>query len=419
MNGAEKRLNVLVSAYAVSPSWGSEPGVGWNWIINLAKDCNVFVITEAEWRTEIEKAIDLLPQKGNIHFYFNPVPQYVRDMCWNQGDWRFYKYYRDWQKKTLSIAKQIISENHIDVIHQLNMIGFREPGYLWKIKDIPFVWGPIGNMSPVPLVYLQGSPLKDKIKQLIKNYISYCQARTGRVAKAANHADKLITVLESSAEIIERHYKKKVLVMPETGLVVTPRVEHKIEPGRPIRLLWVGRFIPTKKLDIALRVLADASKSAEFELHIVGWGNQEEEQRYKKLAESLGVENYCRWHGKIPNSQVQDLMKKSDIFLFTSVLEGTPHVVLEAISNNSPVICFDMCGQGVIVNDQVGWKIKWDTMNQVVSDMSNTLIELSKNIPQILFKSENCEVRKPQLSWESKIKCVVDIYRQILSRNWG
>ncbi len=26
-------LNVLINAYAVSPNWGSEPGMGWNWII--------------------------------------------------------------------------------------------------------------------------------------------------------------------------------------------------------------------------------------------------------------------------------------------------------------------------------------------------------------------------------------------------
>lgn len=62
-------INVLLNAYAVSPVWGSEPGLGWNWAINLAKYCNVFVITEGEWRDEIEKAVVDLPQKNNIHFF--------------------------------------------------------------------------------------------------------------------------------------------------------------------------------------------------------------------------------------------------------------------------------------------------------------------------------------------------------------
>ncbi|MCM1141792.1 MAG: glycosyltransferase family 1 protein, partial [Muribaculum sp.] len=70
----ERKLNVLVNAYAVSPNWGSEPGMGWNWIINIAKHCNVFVITEGEWKDEILEAAKKLPQKDNIHFYFNPLP---------------------------------------------------------------------------------------------------------------------------------------------------------------------------------------------------------------------------------------------------------------------------------------------------------------------------------------------------------
>ena len=125
-------LNVLINAYAISPNWGSEPGMGWNWIINLAKYCNLYIITEGEWKDDIETAVQTLPQKNNLHFYYNPLPDRIRKMCWNQGDWRFYWYYRKWQKKIFEIAQSIIREHHIDVIHQLNMIGFREPGFFME-----------------------------------------------------------------------------------------------------------------------------------------------------------------------------------------------------------------------------------------------------------------------------------------------
>lgn len=411
-------LNILINAYAVSPTWGSEPGVGWNWIINIAKSCNVFVITEAEWKEDILKAVERLPQKENIHFYFNPVPQEVRNMCWNQGDWRFYNHYRRWQQKALIIAKEIITQNHIDVIHQLNMIGFREPGYLWQIKDIPFVWGPIGNMAPIPISYLNGSPLKDKLKISVKNIISYYQARTGRVKKAIRRADKLITVLESSADIIQRsHNVQDIIVMPETGLKITDYIEHTLSPYGKIKLLWVGRFIPTKKLDIALQVLSLTKNKEQFELHIVGWGNETDEARYRELAAELGVDNLCIWHGKITNTKVQDLMKTSDVFLFTSVLEGTPHVILEAISNNLPIICFDVCGQGVIVNKEVGWKVPITSLTEATNKMSNILDSLHDNTSMMYEKSKNCEKRKPELSWEKKIERVIEIYNSLQCLN--
>lgn len=408
-------LNVLINAYAVSPNWGSEPGVGWNWIVNIAKKCNVFVITESEWENEINAALQKLPQLDNIHFYFNPVSQEVRDMCWNQGDWRFYHHYRLWQQSTLEIARKIIANNHIDVIHQLNMIGFREPGYLWQIKGIPYVWGPIGNMATIPMSYLKGCTAKDRIKLGVKNVISYFQARTGRVSKAIRCADKIITVLDSSAEIIRHRYGiNDVTVMPETGLKITEKVNHANKPDKPLKLLWVGRFIPTKKLDIALETISRLKSKECVELHIVGWGSAEEEARYKAIAQSLGIASNCIWHGKIPNSEVLSLMRDSDVFFFTSILEGTPHVVLEAISNNLPVLCFDLCGQGVIVNDKVGWKIPIKSLPEAVNDMVRTLNKIIADRTCIYEKSANCEIRKPELSWENKIDEVIKIYNSLI-----
>lgn len=49
---------VLVNAYAVSPNWGSEPGMGWNWVSNLARFCDLYVITEGERQKEIKRSLN-------------------------------------------------------------------------------------------------------------------------------------------------------------------------------------------------------------------------------------------------------------------------------------------------------------------------------------------------------------------------
>ena len=56
----------------------------------------------------------------------------------------------------------------------------------------------------------------------------------------------------------------------------------------------------------------------------------------KYLAKELGVESQCIWYGAVSHEKVQLLMQESDLLFFTSVAEGTPHVVLEAIANNLP-----------------------------------------------------------------------------------
>ena len=92
-------ISVLVNAYACAPNTGSEPGMAWNWIVNLAKHCKLYVITEGEWEREIEEALTDLPQRHNIQFFYNNVSPEVRKICWNQGDWRFYYYYEIGKEK--------------------------------------------------------------------------------------------------------------------------------------------------------------------------------------------------------------------------------------------------------------------------------------------------------------------------------
>ena len=68
---------------------GSEPGMGWNWCVSLARNCELVIITEGEFRDKIEKVVQTLPQGKNMHFRYSQVPDEIRRMCWNQGDWRF------------------------------------------------------------------------------------------------------------------------------------------------------------------------------------------------------------------------------------------------------------------------------------------------------------------------------------------
>lgn len=217
-------LSILINAYACSPNMGSEPGMAWNWCVNLANHCELYIITEGEFRDNIERVLPTLPQGKNMHFYYNPVSDKVRRMCWNQGDWRFYRHYRKWQLRTLEIAREIISEHHIDIVHQLNMIGFREPGYLWKIEDKPFVWGPIGGMELVPVAYLKGAGLKTILKNRIKNAINVWQMRhQPRVLKAINRADMLVAATGGAYRVLrDYHHKEHVMLINETGCYISP-----------------------------------------------------------------------------------------------------------------------------------------------------------------------------------------------------
>jgi glycosyltransferase involved in cell wall biosynthesis len=390
--------------------------MAWNWIVNLAQYCNLYVITEGEYKDLIEDAVQKLPQRDNIHFYYNPVPEKVRQMCWNQGDWRFYYYYRKWQKSTYRLALKIIDEHKIDVVHQLNMIGFREPGYLWKIEAIPFVWGPIGGMELMPVNYLQGASLKMKVVTYLKNLFNICQYKySRRVGKAIRRADALVAAVKGVQDKIICYYGCEVALINETGCYPKQSI-HGMKPEKDsFDVLWVGKFDFRKQLGLALQTIAQIKHLNGLQFHIAGTGSDREVGYYKAMADRLGISNICRWHGVVPNADVQAMMRESDLLLFTSIMEGTSHAVLEAISNDLPVLCFDAYGQSVAVNNSVGIKIPISSTKQSIQDFSREIFRLYSDRGLLQSMSQACKQRQDELSWDSKARKMVAIYEQLLS----
>ena len=407
-------LKILINAYACSPGMGSEPGMAWNWVSNLAKFCELYIITEGEFREKIEEVAPTLEQGKNMHFYYNPVSEEIRKMCWNQGDWRFYKYYRDWQWKTYLMAKEICSSEHIDVLHQLNMIGFREPGYLWKLSKengVPFVWGPVDAKDKFPVAYLDGANIKTKLFMRLKNFLTGIQLRySGRVLKAAHQASVVFSASSNSQRSFKKYMRIDSPLLNETGCYVQEHPVTDKSKKETFDVLWVGKMDFRKQLALALQTMASIGNN-KFRLHIVGGGDS---AFYQQMAEGLDIADQCVWHGAVSHDEVQKLMQASDVFFFTSVAEGTPHVVLEAIGNNLPVVCFDTCGQGDAVNDKVGRKVNLSNPAQSAADFAKLLNDMEHDRTLLKQLSENCKQRQTELSWEEKAKTMVEWYEKIV-----
>ena len=149
----------------------------------------------------------------------------------------------------------------------------------------------------------------------------------------------------------------------------------------------------------------------DMRLHIVGGGDI---TSYMAIAERLGMKNNCAIHGSVSHDEVLKLMRQSHLFLFTSVAEGTPHVVLEAIGNHLPVLCFNTCGQGDCVTDDVGIKIPLSTPVQSAKDFAEKIEYMYAHREVLARMSENCKKRAEELSWENKAKQMVELYEKAI-----
>ena len=412
-------LKVLINAYACSPGIGSEPGMAWNWVKNLAKFCELYIITEGEFRERIEAVVPTLEQGGNMHFYYNPVSDEIRKMCWNQGDWRFYKYYRQWQWKTYLMAKDICETEKIDVLHQLNMIGFREPGYLWKLSKengVPFVWGPIGGLKQFPTAYLKGSGLKMQLFMRLKNFLNIWQLKhEKRVDEALKTAKLLISSIPDSYRALKKYKGLESMVIPETGCFLSDDISTDRFDDEEFHIMWVGKFDFRKQLPLALQAVALA-KNPKLKLDVYGCGFVGQVEMAKRMGEELGISQQVIWHGNQKNDVIMEAMRKAQLFFFTSVNEDTSTVVLEAVSNRLPVVCFNACGMSAVIDDSVGRKIALSHPSQSAHDFARILNELESNRALLKHLSENCKQRQMDLSWEVKARMVVEEYEKIIGK---
>ena len=113
---------------------------------------------------------------------------------------------------------------------------------------------------------------------------------------------------------------------------------------------WAGRLTPIKRpLDLVrtLRGVLDAGVDAV--LVVVGDGDDRPET--EALAAELGVADRCRFVGFHRN--IRDWYASFDVFLLTSLNEGTPVVAIEALGASRPVVATAAGGTAAVVIDGV------------------------------------------------------------------
>jgi glycosyltransferase involved in cell wall biosynthesis len=115
----------------------------------------------------------------------------------------------------------------------------------------------------------------------------------------------------------------------------------------------------------------------------------------------------------LTQSEAVNHVSQADVLAFTSVQEGTPHAVLEALSLGVPVICHDACGMGVAVNHTCGLKLPMTSPVASVNGFADALVQLISD-PELLGRLSAGALRRSRdLSWEAKVKRISDVYREV------
>ena len=116
-----------------------------------------------------------------------------------------------------------------------------------------------------------------------------------------------------------------------------------------IILLSVGELSDRKNHSVSIKALSEVKND---NVHLVIAGTGEKRDEFLSLAKDLGVDGRVHLLGF--RTDIAELLKSADIFLFPSVQEGLPVALMEAMSCSLPVICSAIRGNIDLIDDSCG-----------------------------------------------------------------
>lgn len=360
-------MNILVSAYACNPYGVSEAYSGFRWIEALSRKYNVTVVTPDWW---VEKINRYYAEKGeDIPFEIIPIAVnqnvFQRSMFINyviKAKYFFFNYYA--YKKLKELGR------NFDFILHRNPVGIRYPNMLYKL-DSKLIIGPLSGGLNIPKE-IKSIRKKDKISVVLRKLDTLWFAINPYLKRTYSNAEKILISGDYLRDLIPKAYKGKLVNIFETGIDTSAFEVNSDTSNNNVRLLFVGRLVNYKGLDLLLNALARIDRQKfNFVLDVLGDGPSKKESM--KLSERLGLNTNVVFHGSVPYSEVRKYFNNCDIFCFPSLKEAAGNVFLEAMASGKPTICANVGGPKEILDSECAVLIDIKSEEQFINDLGSKL----------------------------------------------
>lgn len=139
----------------------------------------------------------------------------------------------------------------------------------------------------------------------------------------------------------------KIEVIPNCFEHILPYME-KVNDGT-VHIITVGRFVAQKDYETAIKTVSEVKKDrANIYFDLVGYGELEADIR--AWLKKYDVDDITTVY--INPANIPELLDKADIYLSTSLFEGTSNSIMEGMNANMPVVCTDVGDNSYLVENE-------------------------------------------------------------------
>lgn len=406
-------VRILVEAFACAPGSGSEEGVGWSYPREFARrGHDVTVITSAQAREAVEAELRADPMPG-LRFAYVPRRRWPLRLGWTAGS---AVQYLLWLWEASELARRLDGESPFDVLHHSSYGTLLGGSFLWRLGR-PLVFGPAGGGQTTPPAFrgLFGSWWRSEaLRSLVVRHLwrfvwhSREMARRAAVILASN---------EETLLLARRMGARRVRLLMDAALPATmaPPAMPEREAHDGLRLLWLGRIMPRKAVQLAVLAVEGLPDTAGVTLEVVGKGaNDEMEAGFRRWLAGRPETGRVTAPGAVPFDAVPGKYLAADVFIFTSVRDSTGVQVLEAMAYGLPVICLDHQGARVMVPDEGGLRVRPSDLEGTVAGLQQTILALAGDDELRRAMGRVNHERARQTTWPRLAEAVLGVMDEVV-----
>ena len=186
----------------------------------------------------------------------------------------------------------------------------------------------------------------------------------------------------------------------------------------PFELLFVGRLVRRKGVDVLLRAIQQLEGDSRFKLRVVGGGP--EKDKLQLLAKQLGVQEKVHFTGVVDGPTIDGFFRQCDALILPAIItetgetEGLGVVLLEAMGYGKPVIATSAGGIVDIVKDN-------ETGLLAPSGDAGALAEVIRtamNDPELMQRlaRQGSDFAEKQFGWDNIVADLQRVYNSAVEQ---
>lgn len=185
---------------------------------------------------------------------------------------------------------------------------------------------------------------------------------------------------------------------------------HEKRPGKPIRILFVGRLTESKNVNVLLRAIFKLkNEGIDFRCTIVGDGPERE--NLKAHISACGLDLCTTLTGALDFDKVINQYEQADVLVLASETEGWPKVIAEGMAFG--LVCVGS-NRGIVpwmLGEGRGYLVEPGD----VDSLANTLKRIASSPHEYMEMSSKAAVWAQQYSTEGLKKAL----QELLAKSWG